>query len=599
MFQHNHRRMSVISALLIALASNGSASSVVLNDSEQQELARLALTLHHINTTDSWAHDISRFISAYTSKDEKYLYDLLIEKEKEIELVQMNTRKRRLMEEIANLKEHSVDTSMSRQHSLRGGMVEASNDRELLARAGGLTSRPKPKVIQNGRTNNYYSRPSNNGLLSSNQYTSTGYYSDPYSGKAAKAVRHYSAPVQNSHPNNYNYPIPGKSAKAMHQYSQLAPMTNTYPESYVNLGYGYYMYNGLHYYYDTPVMCWYEGGVDNYNDDREEMMYYRTSGVENRVKLRRRQPTEYSVQGRYESSNRRYGENDRDLHWSYSPNYFQSSSSSQYYIAKAGKSGKSAKSKSSKSKSSKTGVHWLYPYDPMYSVICLPGLLPQEDDYYYYDDEYNDDTDNNDNTGNTITSKPTRRPTPNKTTKKPTRRPRPEPNPTTETPQPTQGDLTTPVPTTSDDNTSEVRCPNGCPDCEPDSPLPCPPPEMKRICDKDNEDANFIDCYQMCKPSFCCIHDSISKEYSPSCSDEYENCFLYYPCYIIWWKLSDTIGPATYLRVEQDEEFYNVDFSYLENDWEEDQIFFQQLFGHHFDVDDAPTDETFENEENW
>lgn len=514
----------------------------------------------------------------------------------EIKLVQLNTRKRRLMEEFVNSKESPVDISLSRQHSLRGDIVEASNDRQLRTISGGQTSRPKPKVIQNGRTNNYYSRPSNNGFMNNNQYTSTGYYPDPYPGKAAKAIRHYAepGPNQNSDPNNYNHPVPGKSAKAMHQYSQLLPMTNTYPETYINLGYGYYMYNGQHYYYGTPVMCWYEGGMDDYDDDRG-MMYYPTNGAQNdRVKLRRRQPTEYSVQGRYGSSISRNGKNDRDLHWSYSPNYFQSSSSSQYHVAKAGKSGKSAKSKSSKSKSSKAGVHWLYPYDSMYSVICLPGLLPQEDDYYYNDDEYNDDTNNN-----TITSKPTRRPTPNNKTKKPTRRPRPGPNPNIKTQQPTSEDITTLAPTTSDDNVNEVRCPDGCPDCNPDSPLPCPPPEMKRICDKDNEDANFIDCYQMCKPSFCCIHDSTSKEYSPSCSDEYENCFLYYPCYIIWWKLSDTIGPATYLRVEQDEEFYNVDFSYLENDWEEDTMFFQQLFGHHFDVDDAPTDETFEDEENW
>jgi hypothetical protein len=122
---------------------------------------------------------------------------------------------------------------------------------------------------------------------------------------------------------------------------------------------------------------------------------------------------------------------------------------------------------------------------------------------------------------------------------------------------------------------------------------------MKRLCDKGNPDANFIDCYQMCKPSYCCIHDSGSKEYAPSCTDEYENCFLYYPCYIIWWKLADTIGPATYMRVEQDEPFYNVDFSYLTNDWEEDPPFYQQVFGHFFEGDDPVTDDTFENSENW
>ncbi|KAL7470885.1 hypothetical protein ACHAXS_011163 [Conticribra weissflogii] len=171
-----------------------------------------------------------------------------------------------------------------------------------------------------------------------------------------------------------------------------------------------------------------------------------------------------------------------------------------------------------------------------------------------------------------------------------------------------------PVPTPVDfvSGMPTLDCPEGCPDCDPNSPLPCPPPEMKAVCDKHNDElyppgdaregeriANFRDCYDMCKPSFCCIHDSLSKEYAPSCAQEYENCFLYYPCYIIWWKLHDTIGPATFLRVEQDEDFYNVDFEFLTKDFQNDQEFFQQLFGHHFDDDTAPTDDTFENENNW
>ena len=153
----------------------------------------------------------------------------------------------------------------------------------------------------------------------------------------------------------------------------------------------------------------------------------------------------------------------------------------------------------------------------------------------------------------------------------------------------------------------------GCPDCDPESPLPCPPSDLKRVCDKDNPElfppessragervATFIDCYDMCKPSFCCIHDSLSKEYSPSCSNEYDNCPLYYPCYIIWWKLHDTIGPATYLRLEQNEPFYeDLNFDYLEKDFAQDKEFFQQLFGHHFDTDDAPNDEIFKDPDNW
>lgn len=167
-----------------------------------------------------------------------------------------------------------------------------------------------------------------------------------------------------------------------------------------------------------------------------------------------------------------------------------------------------------------------------------------------------------------------------------------------------------PTPVVSEES---PECRSGCIDCDPDSPLPCPRSDMKLVCDKQNDTlyppgnprageriSNFFDCYDMCKPSFCCIHDSLSETYSPSCADEYDNCPLYYPCYIIWWKLHDTIGPATYLRVEQDEPFYDgVDFSKLEQYFVKDQDFFQQFFGHHFDGDDTPTDDTFEDENNW
>ena len=143
------------------------------------------------------------------------------------------------------------------------------------------------------------------------------------------------------------------------------------------------------------------------------------------------------------------------------------------------------------------------------------------------------------------------------------------------------------------------ECPEGCPNCDPDAPLQCPPQELKRVCDKHNDElfppgdprdgqrvANFNDCYDMCKTSFCCIHDSLSKELSPTCANKegYENCELYYPCYIIWWKLHDTIGPATYLRLEQEEPFYdNLNFDALQQDFAQDEGFFKQLYNHHFD----------------
>mmetsp|Transcript_36662 Transcript_36662/g.88333 ORF Transcript_36662/g.88333 Transcript_36662/m.88333 type:complete len:292 (-) Transcript_36662:487-1362(-) len=169
--------------------------------------------------------------------------------------------------------------------------------------------------------------------------------------------------------------------------------------------------------------------------------------------------------------------------------------------------------------------------------------------------------------------------------------------------------------------TTPPVCPEGCPDCDPNSPLQCPPRNLKRVCDKENDElyppgtekagtrvANFVDCYDSCKPSFCCIHDSTSKELSPSCSPstttartaQYDNCPLYYPCYIIWWKLHDTIGPATYMRVEQNEPFFEgLKFDYLERDFAEDEEFFGQLFNHHFEGDGPLTDDTFENQGNW
>jgi hypothetical protein len=159
---------------------------------------------------------------------------------------------------------------------------------------------------------------------------------------------------------------------------------------------------------------------------------------------------------------------------------------------------------------------------------------------------------------------------------------------------------------------AETRCPTGCKDCDPDSPLPCPDSRMKQVCDKQNNElyppgdpraeqriSNFKDCYDMCKPSFCCIHASQSKVIAPTCAKEYENCPLYYPCYIIWWKLHDTIGPAPYLRVEQKEPFFNVNLNQLEDDFENDPTFFNQVFGHHFNDDEPLTDDRFEDPENW
>ena len=126
----------------------------------------------------------------------------------------------------------------------------------------------------------------------------------------------------------------------------------------------------------------------------------------------------------------------------------------------------------------------------------------------------------------------------------------------------------------------------------------CPNPDLAAICDKYNPTASFRDCYANCIIAFCCIHDSQSTR-APSCSQE-QNCRFFDPCYIIWFQLHDTIGPAPYLRLNQNEAFFDInddDFTQVIID---NPSFFDQLFGHHFQDDDLPlTDATFEDPNNW
>ena len=110
-------------------------------------------------------------------------------------------------------------------------------------------------------------------------------------------------------------------------------------------------------------------------------------------------------------------------------------------------------------------------------------------------------------------------------------------------------------------------------------------------------------CYQMCKDSFCCIHDSASKILAPSCSQEL-NCKNWSPCYIVWWKLHDTIGPCSFVRTLQADPFYNIDFEYIKRDNTIDNgegvsEFYIQLFQHHWDDDDYKGDSYVENPSNW
>eukprot|EP00985_Skeletonema_marinoi_P001268 scaffold514_cov121-Skeletonema_marinoi.AAC.7 len=46
---------------------------------------------------------------------------------------------------------------------------------------------------------------------------------------------------------------------------------------------------------------------------------------------------------------------------------------------------------------------------------------------------------------------------------------------------------------------------------------------------------------------------------APNCNTD-ENCAQYNWCYIAWWKLQDTIGPALFLRIEQNaDEWFDID----------------------------------------
>jgi len=129
----------------------------------------------------------------------------------------------------------------------------------------------------------------------------------------------------------------------------------------------------------------------------------------------------------------------------------------------------------------------------------------------------------------------------------------------------------------------------------------CPDPSLAEVCDKYALGglSSFRDCFGLCKEAFCCIHDSQTNR-SPSCSAE-QNCQFYTPCYIVWWKLHDTIGPAPYVRLDQDEDFYDYGIGEFEQELINDQDFFAQFFGHHFLTDDIIplTDDTFEDPANW
>lgn len=128
---------------------------------------------------------------------------------------------------------------------------------------------------------------------------------------------------------------------------------------------------------------------------------------------------------------------------------------------------------------------------------------------------------------------------------------------------------------------------------DPAARLPCPPRDISQRCDKYNN-GDFLSCFEACKVSVCCIHDS-RRQQTLSCADTEPNCRNWLPCYIVWWKLSDTIGPAPFLRVVQVDDFFNVDVGDITEDINDirNEPFYSQLFQRWNDEDDITLDDEF------
>ena len=221
-------------------------------------------------------------------------------------------------------------------------------------------------------------------------------------------------------------------------------------------------------------------------------------------------------------------------------------------------------------------------------------------------------------------NKPSSEPTAKPKVSKPT--PNPSPKPTSEpTASPTFKLSSVPsvMPTFIDPTPSPTNKPtleqgiyrydNG--DCPADGPLGVPCAEgtnIRKICNRYHELGSFAECWKICEPAFCCIHDADPQQnfIAPSCSKD-SNCAQYAYCYIVWFKFHDTFGPATYLNVEQKgSDFFDVPNSEVRSDRPQNG-FFSQLYFHHFnDVVEIinrgrDSDGTFrlsnvfENPENW
>lgn len=125
--------------------------------------------------------------------------------------------------------------------------------------------------------------------------------------------------------------------------------------------------------------------------------------------------------------------------------------------------------------------------------------------------------------------------------------------------------------------------------------LPCAPEDLRERCTKgatiiDDDgtsvSSSFSACFDACEPSFCCIHDAPpdTNSLSPNCNQN-PNCSEYAYCYIVWWKFHNTIGLATELRLEGNDDFYDIDANDIPTEVTGLE-FFQKLLFHHFDNSD-------------
>lgn len=151
--------------------------------------------------------------------------------------------------------------------------------------------------------------------------------------------------------------------------------------------------------------------------------------------------------------------------------------------------------------------------------------------------------------------------------------------------------------------------------------VPCAPDNLPQICNKyDRTNGSFRDCLAACEPAFCCIHDADREMnyLAPNCNTD-ENCGAYSMCYIAWWKLHDTIGrkfllfslafilqnptktltysvhlhttshdpytAALFLRIVQDDEFYDITADEIADLQNDNPLFIQVLLHHWDDID--------------